>query len=898
MLKAVTHLARFLCDSDWLLIVFYSHTFQKTFSDLVYFPTNLLLAASNCLQTRQANQKLVKLVKKNTKTVKNTKYNKGYPRLVQTSRCHSSTRRKPPCTDETVKSSSPQDMIHRYNCPLLLQILLLFFANNISNVQACTSTSECATGEFCDVGTCYDCPAGMELLAASLTNTALTGKNKCTTCEAGKTSTAGSTECTDCSLGMYSISTTNSANTYSLDARETCKKCVVGKQFASKSTACAICAAGTYQNQNDQAPAVCSNCPTGKYLLDTATDAALHDALLDCLFCLVGTEFVDKTTSCTICDAGKYQSSNSQGNPAAQCTFCSASTYYVDKVSSCPTCPTGKYQEQASYTTASVSCKFCIKGMEFNGKDNVCKICLKGKYQSQEDTQGVTCDMCPAGQYITDDATSAALHEACTNCPVGKAVTSTGSSSITFCQYCDAGKKNKGDFSQCQVCSPGEFNPVSGSLSGIGICSVCPGGWYNSNDDSDANTHKVCDYCLAGKYLISTSNKLGHDNINDCTACPAGFFSDTSQRTDGAGAVECSICPSGTFATANAYPCTVCPAGKHIEDDGTDQSKHDAAAKCVACEIGKYLTDAGGSYTAAKAAAHNDPSNCLNCLVGTYNDATGAASCTSCPRGSFVDAVGQDALSDCALCGVGKYQNVVGQSSCISCPSGYMHRSSDPNLDSSGSSVCIICPYGKHGINDRSDCTNCLATKHQDQTGQSSCKNCPQGWVQTVAGNKECLACGFGKVESSNDRLNCIECGSAKHQDQTGQTACKTCAAGKWNIEDNQQDCKLCPTGFIGVADRKSCTICLATTFQNALGATACKTCPNGYIQDGASAPSLFAKPASCYQCPNGWKEAGTLLSCSECPNALYQNEAAQRTCKNWSVYLIPCRELLIFFAV
>ena len=43
--KAVTHLARFLCDSDWLLIVFYSHTFQKTFSDLVYFPTNLLLAA-------------------------------------------------------------------------------------------------------------------------------------------------------------------------------------------------------------------------------------------------------------------------------------------------------------------------------------------------------------------------------------------------------------------------------------------------------------------------------------------------------------------------------------------------------------------------------------------------------------------------------------------------------------------------------------------------------------------------------------------------------------------------------------------------------------------------------------------------------------------------------------
>ena len=52
--KAVTHLARFLCDSDWLLIVFYSHTFQKTFSDLVYFPTNLLLGGCKKITKTQS----------------------------------------------------------------------------------------------------------------------------------------------------------------------------------------------------------------------------------------------------------------------------------------------------------------------------------------------------------------------------------------------------------------------------------------------------------------------------------------------------------------------------------------------------------------------------------------------------------------------------------------------------------------------------------------------------------------------------------------------------------------------------------------------------------------------------------------------------------------------------
>jgi hypothetical protein len=346
-------------------------------------------------------------------------------------------------------------MIHRYNCPLLLQILLLFFANNISNVQAgvsCGATT-CANGKWCTFGaSCLACPAGTELLLASETDDDLTNQGKCTTCEAGKTSTAGLVECTDCSSGMYSISTTNHAfSTYGLDARETCKNCVVGTKFASKSTACAICAAGTYQNQNDQAPAVCSDCADGKYLVDDATAAIEHDSPDDCLICVVGTQFVDKITLCSICAAGKYQNLNTQA-PAL-----------------CSSCPTGKYlldtATDAALHDALLDCSFCLVGTEFVDQTTACQICAAGKYQHlniQASTgTAQACSNCPTGKYLLDTATDAALHDAlldCLFCLVGTEFVDK----TTSCTICDAGKYQSSNSqgnpaAQCTFCAAGTY---------------------------------------------------------------------------------------------------------------------------------------------------------------------------------------------------------------------------------------------------------------------------------------------------------------------------------------------------------------------------------------------------------------------------------------------------------
>ena len=69
-----------------------------------------------------------------------------------------------------------------------------------------------------------------------------------------------------------------------------------GKQFTSKTTSCTICVAGKYQNQQDTPSTICGDCPTGRYLIDTATSETEHDAQTDCLFCVKGKQFTSKTT--------------------------------------------------------------------------------------------------------------------------------------------------------------------------------------------------------------------------------------------------------------------------------------------------------------------------------------------------------------------------------------------------------------------------------------------------------------------------------------------------------------------------------------------------------------------------------------------------------------------------
>ena len=79
-----------------------------------------------------------------------------------------------------------------------------------------------------------------------------------------------------------------------------------------------ICEAGRYAATSGQPS--CTYCPTGRYLVDNATNASLHDALDDCVACPVG-EYLTATglgrtvaSNCSVCQAGKY--SDEVGQPS------------------------------------------------------------------------------------------------------------------------------------------------------------------------------------------------------------------------------------------------------------------------------------------------------------------------------------------------------------------------------------------------------------------------------------------------------------------------------------------------------------------------------------------------------------------------------------------------------
>ena len=77
-----------------------------------------------------------------------------------------------------------------------------------------------------------------------------------------------------------------------------------------------------------------------------------------------------------------------------------------------------------------------------------------------------------------------------------------------------------------------------------------------------------------------------------------------------------------------------------------------------------------------------------------YKNATGSANCDECSRGTYLETIGNDALSDCIACDAGKYSVVNGSSSyktCLNCPSGtYLETIGNDAL-----SDCITCITGK-----------------------------------------------------------------------------------------------------------------------------------------------------------------------------------------------------------
>ena len=249
------------------------------------------------------------------------------------------------------------------------------------------------------------------------------------------------------------------------------------------------------------------------------------------------------------------------------------------------------------------SCALCDPGTFSAEAPYECAVCAAGGYT--ELPGSTSCDICPAGSSIADDAVMATFHD---------------------------------DVEDCAVCGAGEY--FDGTS--LGACLVCPAGTYNNHISGHSNHDDVSDClpCAAGTFLNDDADLAGnHDDPSDCSACPDGEVSPPGSRSclldcpagsfnDGD---DCAICPAGSYTdSTNADSCTVCPEGTYLEDNAATLSAHDNVDDCMACPAGSFLEDDGTDVD-----AHDSLDDCSVCKAGSYMDATGASACTVCPPGEY-----------------------------------------------------------------------------------------------------------------------------------------------------------------------------------------------------------------------------------------------------------------------
>ena len=149
--------------------------------------------------------------------------------------------------------------------------------------------------------------------------------------------------------------------------------------------------------------------------------------------------------------------------------------------------------------------------------------------------------------------------------------TFTSDSQNFQCELCESGKYQSGmgmlDSSACLLCDAGTV-----SVEGASSCAYCAAGKYSS---LIGRRSAQCDDCAEGAYQTG----LGMPAMGNCTACPAGTFSQYN------GSQSCSLCKPGKFSTevgSVSNTCNgICVAGSYSQA---------GASTCTDCESGTYST--------------------------------------------------------------------------------------------------------------------------------------------------------------------------------------------------------------------------------------------------------------------------------------------------------------------
>ena len=419
---------------------------------------------------------------------------------------------------------------------------------------------------------CKYCTTGKEFVSAITV---------CQICGAGKyqsTNNLANASCIAC-VGRYILDDRQIDTEH--DSQDDCTFCSTGKEFVSTTEVCQICAAGKFQSANDAVGPSCETC-VGLYILDDRQIDTEHDSQEDCKYCTTGKEFVSAITVCRICDAGKYQGANNVLGPSckdcdvglyieddstidsehASCKFCPLGREYVDLVSVCTICLAGKYQ--SSRSTLSVSCSDCPSGKylvdasadaanhatiqnctncgkvgyEYTSATQPCKICSGGRYQNQDNVDDLKCKLCSASKFIADDVGDVDYHDDVNDCIPCQDRTFSPPGS-RFCQNCPAGKRTTYPLIATVAVTWGVPNETSNPCKSYceltnGDCDIATDDgcfsanqtcvkftWTQSLKQCELRGSAVCQECATGHFQPLAGKEF-------CTGCPAGYYQPTN----------------------------------------------------------------------------------------------------------------------------------------------------------------------------------------------------------------------------------------------------------------------------------------------------------------------------------------------------------------------------------
>ena len=311
-----------------------------------------------------------------------------------------------------------------------------------------------------------------------------------------------------------------------------------------------------------------------------------------------------------------------------------------------------------------------------------------------------------------------------------------------------------------------------------------------------------CEQCPRGTY--ATGDIVATGNSNQCTSCPAGFYSDIL----GLFGNLCAECPKGTYSNTSSTSCTYCEAGKYQDTRGK--------GSCKKCPKNTYSEGVGNIYE----------DQCRRCPSGKKSDkgSTNSDACEVCPIGKYM-------WNDCTDCPQGQYQDETGKESCKICNNIKSQFENSTGLTSSDS--CDGCEAGKY---------------FHEGLPSEKCQNCPSGKYSNaghiVYGNdftKDCLLCRDYVTPDNSTNNRSTGTGIYKYK--------KYYRKDGTEIEEVTQDfatrCKKCP--YSTYYEGGHCLSCSLLE----LGDTRCE-CPQGKIFNGE-------------YCSNDLKcEAGQYLSCTD----------------------------------